>query len=309
MHKHKLAIIGSGVVGQATGKGFNKVGKLDITFVDVNDQTIQKLREEGYSAIRAEDLTPEIADVLFISVPTPTVSGRINLDYLIQATINIAERVLASSNSRHTIVVRSTVPPGTTEKLVIPLLEENSGKVAGKDFGVSMSPEYLREETAEEDFIQPRLITVGALDDESAKTMEEVYAAFNMPVHRLPLAEAEAQKYVHNLYNACKISFFNEMRMVCSEAGINAEEIFPLVAQSAEACWNPTYGTKNKGPFSGSCLPKDTTAFLGWARDNHKNPMQLLDAVIAVNEDLKSQMSNEQQMAMAIAEKSGQRTI
>lgn len=306
---HSLAVVGSGVVGQASGKGFIKKTGAPLTFVDVNDKTIRKLRSEGFAAIHADDMNPDTADVFFISVPTPSVNGRTQLEYMISAVVGIANKVVKASHKRHTIVVRSTVPPGTTEKLVIPLLEEESGKVAGRDFGVCMNPEYLREETAEQDFADPWLIAVGSLDDASAKTMAEVYQPFGVPVHRLTLSEAEAQKYAHNLFNACKISFFNEMREVCAKAGIEADHIFPLVAKSCEGCWNASYGTKHMGPYSGSCLPKDTSAFFGWAEDNHYGPMILLSAVMTVNEQLKTALSKNEQQEMAMAETLGQQTI
>lgn len=304
----KLAVIGSGVVGQATGKGFRAKG-VDVTFVDVNPSTIKKLQDEGYKAIHADNMTSETADVFFMSLPTPTIDGHIKLDYLMSAVANLGQRVLKDSARRHTIVVRSTVSPGTTEGLVIPTLEASSGKKAGVDFGVCMNPEYLREESAVDDFVKPWLITVGALDDQSAQTLEKLFVPFNLPVHRVTLAEAEAQKYVHNLFNAAKISFFNEMRMVCAEAGIDAEKIFPLVVKSCEGCWNPGYGTKNRGPFSGSCLPKDTAAFLSWARNNYDTPMTLLDAVITVNEQLKTALSSKEQVNIQEREYAGQRTI
>jgi UDPglucose 6-dehydrogenase len=303
-----VAVIGSGVVGQATGKGFRTIG-LDVTFVDVNPALIEKLQDEGYTAIHADDLTGEIADVFFISVPTPTVDGHITLEYLLDAAMNLGQRVLKNSSRRHTIVVRSTVSPGTTEKLVVPILEEVSGKRAGTHFGVCMSPEYLRAESAVDDFMNPWLITVGALDDQSAQTLEELFSPFSLPVHRVTLAEAEAQKYVHNLFNAAKISFFNEMRMVCAEAGIDAEHIFPLVVKSCEGCWNPTYGTQNKGPFSGSCLPKDAAAFLSWAQHHYTTPMTLLKAVIDVNEQLKATLLDQEQEKIRELEYAGSRSI
>jgi len=280
----KLVIIGSGVVGQATGKGFIKKAGFGVVFVDTSKSKIKTLQEEGYQAISPGELRSDYADVIFLTIPTPTINGRTHLEYLAQSVSNLGERVLKNSNRRHTIVVRSTVPPGTTEQFVIPLLEKTSGKQAGKDFGVCMNPEYLREESAEEDFINPWLLVIGALDRASIATLEEVYQSFDMPIVSLSLKEAETQKYVHNLFNACKISFFNEMRMVCREAGIDSEQIFPLVASSAEGMWNPQYGIKDRGPFSGSCLPKDTLAFLGWAQDNLKMPMHLLAALIKVNE-------------------------
>lgn len=298
----KLAVVGSGVVGQATGKVLASKGNHSVTFVDVNQKTIQSLRQAGYRVITPDELTGTTAEVFFVSVPTPSLNGRMQLDFLVQAAINLAERVLAQSSRRPVVVVRSTVPPGTTANLVTPLLEKHSHKKAGRDFGVAMNPEYLREESAVDDFAHPRLITIGVLDDATKRTLAEVYQPFNKPVNWLSPVEAEAQKYVHNLFNACKISFFNEMRLVCQETGIDADKIFPLVARSAEGNWNPAYGTKNLGPFSGSCLPKDTSAFLNWAEDNLKTPLTLLKAVIDVNERLKSTLPNGQGKRVAAQE-------
>ena len=99
------------------------------------------------------------------------------------------------------------------------------------------------------------------------------------------------------------------MRMVCELAGIDAEAIFPLVQESAEACWNKKYGTKDMGPFSGSCLPKDTSGFLTWAQQEYAAPMTLLQAVIDVNEQLKSKLSEPERTYLAEAEVVGQHAI
>jgi len=95
-------------------------------------------------------------------------------------------------------------------------------------------------------------------------------------------------KYVHNIYNATKISFFNEMRLVAESIGVDADKVFRTVVDSAEASWNKQYGIRNFGPFDGSCLPKDTLAFLSWANEKAKKKMRLLHAVIQVNEHLKN---------------------
>lgn len=189
------------------------------------------------------------------------------------------------------MVVRSTVPPGTTEELIIPAVEEESGKRAGRDFGVCMNPEYLREATAQEDFSRPWLVTIGQLDERSGEALQALYAGYDCPVYRVGLREAEMQKYVHNVCNAAKISFFNEMRSMCDELNISADAVFALVAKSAEAMWNPAYGTKNLGPFSGMCLPKDTQAFYAWGKERGLE-LPYLRAVIAVNEAL---LAREQQ--------------
>ena len=178
---------------------------------------------------------------------------------------------------------------GTTEEVVIPILEEYSGKNAGRDFGICANPEYLRERCAEEDFSNPWIVVIGELDKRSGDLLQEVYHWVDCPIYRIPIKEAEMQKFVHNLFNANKISFFNEMRLVCQQLGLDCEKIFPLVAQSAEAIWNPLYGTRDLGPFGGSCLPKDTIAFLSWAKKRGME-IPLVDAVLKVNEALEKRL-------------------
>ena len=94
---------------------------------------------------------------------------------------------------------------------------------------------------------------------------ERLNAGFGCPVYRVPIREAEFQKYAHNLCNASKIALFNELRRVAIAIGVDAERVFALVAQSSEAMWNAEYGTQDLGPFGGACLPKDLEAFLAWA--------------------------------------------
>jgi UDPglucose 6-dehydrogenase len=98
------------------------------------------------------------------------------------------------------------------------------------------------------------------------------------------MREAEMEKFVHNVYNAAKISFFNEMRWLCQDAGVSADAVFPLVCLSAEGMWNPAYGTRHGGPFEGKCLPKDTEALYRWAFENGRE-LALVHAVLDVNED------------------------
>ena len=282
----KIAIIGSGVVVQATGKGFIENGN-DVVFCDINCETLWKLEGKGFRVCAPDWLVEEKANVFILTVSTPTVDGEIELNFLKSAVANLG-KTLEQIDNYCLIVVRSTVPPGTTEDILIPLLEKYSNKKAGEDFGVCMNPEYLREISNEEDFKNPWIITIGELDSKSGEILEQLYSNYECPIFRVPLKEAEIQKYVHNLFNACKISFFNEMRMVCNMIDANADKVFALVAQSAEASWNREYGIKDLGPYSGSCLPKDTTALLTWAKENLDTEMPLLQATIKVNESLKS---------------------
>lgn len=286
LKKPTICIIGPGIVGQATGKVFIK-HDYKTAFLGGNEEKTKMLKAGGYLAFRRDELFDGFYnfDISFLTVPTPTLNGKINLDYLKSATIDLAKRLSVVEKKYHLVVVKSTVPPGTTENLVIPLLEQYSGWKVGEDFGVCMNPEYLREKTSYEDSLNPRVILIGELDKKSGDLLSLVYSKFSCPIVRSTLKEAEMQKYVHNLYNAAKISFFNEMRMIGQQMGINTEKIFQLTALSAEGIWNPQYGIKDYGPFSGSCLPKDTKAFSKWAERNGFKT-QLLDAVIKVNNDL-----------------------
>lgn len=282
--KLKLSIIGSGVVGQATGKGFASKG-FDITFIDVNPTIIDKLKNTGFEAYLASDLNiPNDTDISIFTVPTPTINGEAQLNYLKLAAKDLGKRLL-KMNKYHLAVVRSTVPPGTTES-VIKILEKYSGKKAGEDFGVCMNPEYLREVSATQDFANPWIVVIGEFDKKSGDLLEKVYAKFRCPIYRVPLKEAEMQKYVHNLYNAFKITFFNEMRRIAKAIKVDPENMFELTVKSCEGIWNHKYGIRDFGPFSGSCLPKDTQAFLAWAQKKGLEA-DLLEATIEVNNTFK----------------------
>lgn len=288
----KLAIIGSGVVGQATGKGFATEGHKAV-FCDINSEVLSKLSGQGHQVSAPHLLEQEKSvKAFFLALPTPTVNNEIKLDFLKNAAAALGGGYLKNNSDYCIVVVRSTVPPGTTEEQLIPILEKHSGKKAGKDFGVCMNPEYLRENSNEEDFKNPWIITIGELDAKSGQTLEKIYGQRKCPIVRTSLREAEMQKYVHNLFNACKISFFNEMRMICDKININADKVFELVAKSAEGSWNQKYGIKNLGPYSGSCLPKDTTAFLNWTKKELASDMPLLEAVININEIIKTKNKN-----------------
>jgi UDPglucose 6-dehydrogenase len=279
-----IFIVGSGLVGQATGKGLVAKG-FRVTFIDVRPAIVNQLRQQGYEAFEASEVKKTDAAIFMLSVPTYSLKPGINgLDFVKEAATSIGNW-LSKTDKYCLVVIRSTVLPGTTEGTIIPILEEYSRKSAGRDFGICANPEYLRERCAEEDFLNPWLVLIGELDKRSGDLLQEVYHWVDCPVYRLPIREAEIQKFVHNIFNATKISFFNEMRLVCRQMGLDCEKIFPRVVQSAEAIWNPLYGTRDLGPFGGSCLPKDTIAFLSWAKEQGMET-PLVDAVLRVNQAL-----------------------
>lgn len=286
MLKPKICIIGPGVVGQATGKVFVKKG-IEVGFLGIIKEQIDNLRKEGYNAFTKDEILNGNYDfdITMFTVSTPTVNGIIDLSVLEQVSADLGKR-LKYSKKYHLVVVKSTVPPRTTESLVIPLIEKYSGKKVGRDFGACMNPEYLREESAYEDSLNPWMILIGEYDKKSGDMLELVYKdKFNCPLYRCELKEAEMQKYVHNLFNAAKITYYNEMRQIANKIGVDADKIFKYTALSCEGMWNPKYGIRNKGPFDGSCLPKDTQAFFHWAQAR-KFDATLLKTVINVNNKL-----------------------
>lgn len=291
MKTPSICIIGPGVVGQATGKAFAAKG-YSVAFYGGNPVKTKKLIEEGFSAYpRGEEMDRAYDfDISMLTVPTPTKNGKIDLSIMESAAIDLGKK-LKTLNKYHLVVVKSTVPPGTTEELVIPAIEKYSGKKVGVDFGVCMNPEYLREISSYEDTLNAWFVLIGEYDKKSGDMLEAVYKGkFECPIHRCQLKEAEMQKYVHNLFNAAKIAFFNEMRGVANELGIDANKIFQYTTVSCEGMWSPRYGTKDLGPFQGECLPKDTQAFYHWAT-LRKYSVDLLKRVIDVNNTLMDKLS------------------
>jgi UDPglucose 6-dehydrogenase len=275
--------MGSGVVGQATGKGFAKKGH-SVSYVDINPQTITKLRAQGLTAMRVAEVDWNMVDVVMLAVSTPSVNGRIVLDYIEAAAADVG-RGLAQTDTYITVVVRSTVPPTTTEQRITPILEQMSGKRAGIDFGVAMNPEFLRQVSSEQDFARPWITVLGSSDRRTAELLDELYASFGALIVRCTPTEAEMIKYVNNCYNAVKISYFNEIHAICQQLGIDSNLIGATVARSAESMWNPLYGTRGGVPYGGACLPKDTTAFMQFVRENGWEHLAL-EATMKINDRL-----------------------
>lgn len=289
MNKPKICIVGPGVVGQATGKVFIVKG-FEVGFIGRTASKVARLSEDGLAAYTWNDMMNGNFDydVTFLTVPTPSVDGEVDLSYMESAAKELGKR-LRHTTKYHVVVVKSTVPPGTTEELVLKTLEKYSDKKVGKEIGLCMNPEYLREETAYEDSLNPWLIVIGEYDKKSGEVLESVFSSFDCSIEKCSLREAEMQKYIHNLFNAAKIAFFNEMRDIAHKIGADADKMFKFTATSAEGMWNPKYGIRNKGPFMGSCLPKDTQGFYHWAKKNGFN-RRLLKTVIETNDELVEKM-------------------
>ncbi len=282
----RAVIIGSGVVGTATGKGFADAGH-HVQFVDINTSRVEELRREGFAASTVIDLSGPPA-FIFLTVPTPSSGAGYDLSFLEAAVRSVGE-ALRHAGAWHTVVVRSTVPPGTCENVVRPILEQASGRRVGDHFALASNPEFLRAASAREDFLMPWMTVIGSRSRRTVERLVDLYQGFGGEVRTFSSpAEAEMVKCAHNLFNATKISFWNEMWKIGHRLGVGVDQVAATVARSAEGSTNPEYGIKGGKPFGGACLPKDTQGFLGFAAELGLD-MPVLDAVIQTNESLKTE--------------------
>lgn len=206
------------------------------------------------------------SEVSLICVGTPgNGNGSLNLRF-IQNVCRQIGAALATHDSYHVVVVRSTVLPGTVQDVLIPLLERESGRVAGKDFGVCMNPEFLREGTALQDYYAPSHVIIGELDQTSGDRVAFLYRAVDAQVRRTSIHTAEMLKYVNNAFHAVKVVFANEVGAMCKAHGIDGQELMELFCEDWRLNISPAY-LKPGFAFGGSCLPKDLRALLYRAKD------------------------------------------
>jgi UDPglucose 6-dehydrogenase len=284
MQSSRIFIVGSGVVGTATGEGFLAAGH-EVTFVDIAPERVRELRERGLDVRTQIDLSGEPDSLIFLTLPTPNDGHRYELSAFTAGTAAVG-RSLAAAPAHHTVVVRSTVPPGTTDGLVRTVLEEQSGRTVGEDFGLAANPEFLRAASAAEDFAHPWMTVVASRDPQTVDRLRALLSPFGGELRTFAdPAEAELVKCAHNIYNATKISFWNEMWLVAQKLGLDLDPIAATVARSAEGSINPQYGIRGGAPYGGVCLPKDTQGFLGFAGTIGVD-MPLLSAVVETNDRL-----------------------
>jgi GDP-mannose 6-dehydrogenase len=198
-------------------------------------------------------------ELSFVCVGTPSqANGNLDLRYIRRICEQIGE-ALKRKSARHTVVIRSTILPGTMHKIVIPTLEEFSGKKAGVDFGVCNNPEFLREGSAVRDFRHPPKTVIGELDQASGDILAALYKSLDAPLIRTNLESAEMVKYVDNSWHALKIGFANEIGNLSKSLGLDAHEIMNIFCQDRKLNISPAYLLPGFA-FGGSCLPKDLRA-------------------------------------------------
>jgi len=290
----KICVIGAGYVGLVTGVCFADTGN-NVVFVDIDTDKVDKINaltppiyEEGLEEMlgrngeRIEATKDygavEDADAVFICVGTPSnEDGSMNLSYVRKSVEAIAPHM---GDEWKMLVVKSTVLPGTTEGVVIPLLEKLTKMKAGVDFGISMNPEFLREGKAIYDFTHPDRIVIGAYDKKSEEMMRNLYEPFKAPIFVTTPTTAEMVKYTSNSFLATKISFANEIGNLCKKMGIDTYDVMEAVGMDHRIA---PYFLNSGAGFGGSCFPKDVSALIS-AGENAGIEMRILRAVMAVND-------------------------
>jgi GDP-mannose 6-dehydrogenase len=222
------------------------------------------------------------AEVVLVCVGTPSApDGSLNLDHVKRAVAEVG-RELATSGTYTTVVMRSTMLPGSVEDELRPVLEQASGRQAGRDFGLAYNPEFLREGTAVADFFGAELTVIGAADDASAAPLRALYDGVGGEVVVTPLRTAEMLKYVNNAYHALKVSFANEVGRLCKREGIDSYAVMGLFCRDTRLNLGPYY-LKPGFAFGGSCLPKDLRAIHQRARLRDLD-LPVLDSIMRSND-------------------------
>jgi UDPglucose 6-dehydrogenase len=276
----RVKVIGSGVVGFATGRVLSELGH-HVSFVDTNPERCQLIGEHGFDCQDTISLGDQ-STIVFLSVPTPSTGKGHDLSAIIAASEAVG-RAIGTSNGHHVVVTRSTVPPRTTEQVVAPAVERSSGKSAGDGFEVGSAPEFLREVSALDDARTPRMTVTAAHNADVRQRLADLFAPLGGEHYSFDdLSMAEMIKIVHNCFNAQKISFFNEIHAIASTIGIDGDQVASVVVRSAEAQYNEDYGTKGGYAFGGACLPKDLDGLIGFAHSIEVD-VPLLEAVRVVN--------------------------
>ena len=281
----RLSIFGLGYVGCVSAACFAQEGH-DVTGVDVNqlkvdiinngrspivELGVEELIEKAVGERKLRATTDGKAavhdsDISLVCVGTPSNhNGSLDLTYVKRACQQIGE-ALESKRRYHIIVLRSTMLPGTIETTVVPALEVYSGKRAGRDFGVAINPEFLREGSSIHDFANPPFTLIGADDEDAAGPLRRLYARTNAPIISIGVKEAEMVKYACNCFHALKVTFANEIGNICKALGVDSHKVMDAFCKDTKLNLSPYY-LKPGFAFGGSCLPKDLRAITYKAKE------------------------------------------
>ena len=271
----RIIVWGLGYVGTVSAACLAQLGH-EVIGVEPNLTKVEALNA-GYNVIKEPGLDPLVsqmvgmgrlratqdgvsllpwADMSLICVGTPSAAdGSPVLDYVCNVATDIG-RGLRGTTDYHVVVLRSTVFPGTIRNVLGPLVEEHSGRQAGRNFGLVAHPEFMRETNAIGDFYAPPYTIIGELDTHSGDQLEALYQDIKAPIYRVSLEEAECLKLANNAFHALKIGFANEIGRLCDRLGIDSHALMQLVCADTKLNISSAY-LKPGFAFGGSCLPKD----------------------------------------------------
>lgn len=304
----KLSIFGLGYVGCVSAACFADRGH-EVIGVDVNPLKVQiindgrspivepgiaELISEGVRQNRLRATTDAqeavaVSDVSLVCIGTPgNHNGSVDLSYIKRACQQIGE-ALAQKSRYHIVAMRSTMLPGTIEQTVIPTLEIFSGKKAGRDFGVAVNPEFLREGSSIYDFTNPPFTLIGADDEQTSLPLQRLYAGTEAAMITVGIKEAEMVKYACNSFHAMKVAFANEIGNVAKALGVDSHVVMDVFCKDTKLNLSPYY-LKPGFAFGGSCLPKDIRAITYKAKELDVE-VPLLNSIL---------LSNRQQIDRAI---------
>jgi GDP-mannose 6-dehydrogenase len=283
----KISIFGLGYVGAVSMACLARDGHA-VTGVDVDPLKLDLIRggrspivEEGIQELTREvvasgrvQVTSDVAaairdtELSFVCVGTPSSpNGSQDMSYIRRVMESIGT-ALRSKTEFHTVVLRSTLQPGTLDELVRPILEQASGKTSDRDFGLAFQPEFLREGTSIKDYDRPPITIVGTRSERAGEVLRAVFGHLPCEFVITSIGVAEMQKYAANAFHAVKITFANEIGRLCHAVGVDAREVMALICKDTQLNISPAY-LRPGFAFGGSCLPKDLRAltYMGKTRD------------------------------------------
>jgi len=299
-NRMRICVVGVGYVGLVSAVCLAREGHIVVGVdanrakVDMINDGVSPIVESGTSELIHEvvargtfratvDMEEAIgaSDLSLICVGTPgQANGSADLKYVRKVCEEIG-RSLRDLDDFHVVVCRSTVPPGTTREVTIPLLEEHSGKRAGEGFGVCHNPEFLREGTAVQDYLHPPKIVIGQSDPASGDRVATLYAGLDAPLIRTRIEVAEMVKYVDNAWHSLKVGFANEIGDLCRAMRIDSHAVMDIFCQDTKFNLSPSY-LRPGFAFGGSCLPKDLRALTYQARTMDLD-LPILNAILQSN--------------------------
>ena len=297
----KISIFGLGYVGAVSAgclaqDGHEVIGvDPNLTKVDLVNRGVTPIIEKDIGEMIAaaaatgklrattevEDAVRD-SDISLICVGTPSqLNGNLDLSHVRKVCEQIG-RAIKSKDAFHVVVARSTMLPGSMRSVVLPTLEEFSGKKAGVDFGVCNNPEFLREGTAVWDYYNPPKTVIGESGPRAGDMLVKLYDKMDAPVIRVDLDTAEMVKYTDNTWHALKVAFTNEMGNICKAVGIDGHKVMEIFCQDTKLNLSPYY-MKPGFAFGGSCLPKDVRA-LSYKGRSLDLELPVLNAIMLSNE-------------------------